>query len=168
MENNPYSSPAANLFGSVSETSAQGVSEPVLLQLKRTKPWVRLISVCCLILGILMLLVAVGIGTMGGLGKLPDSSSPSIMWLGTVMYALMGLLIYIYPGVKLWKFANRIATLLTRRSDEDLIAALDQQRSLWKYIGIWTLLMVCFVGLAILASIAVPIFNTIQSSAAGQ
>ncbi len=167
MENNPYSSPAANLFGSVSETSAQGVSEPVLLQLKRTKPWVRLISVCCLILGILMLLAAVGMAIAGASAF--DSKAPAAVGgVVAIIYAVMGLLIYIYPGVKMWKFANRIATLLTRRSDEDLIAALDQQRSIWKYSGILALLLICIMVLAILASLAVPVFNAIQSSAAGQ
>jgi uncharacterized membrane protein len=53
----------------------------------------------------------------------------------SILYALFAV-IYIYPALKLWKYASNIGALLISSSMSDLEAALSQQRSFWKFLGI--------------------------------
>ena len=58
--NNPYSSPQSNLFGGTDATSGDGVTQGVLLQLQKTKPWVRFMSVMMFVGAAFLVLAAVG------------------------------------------------------------------------------------------------------------
>ena len=59
-------------------------------------------------------------------------------------------LIYIFPAVFLWKYADRIAVFMRERSTGALASALEAQKSFWKFVGILTA-----VVLAIYAAIFV-------------
>ena len=61
-----------------------------------------------------------------------------------VFYGVFGLL-YLYPAMKMWKYGGRIMDLMVSRSSADLEAALNEQRIVWKFWGIITLLMICAV-----------------------
>jgi hypothetical protein len=157
MESNPYSSPAANLFGSTSGTSAESVSAGVISQLKRTKPWVRFIGVMMWIFVVLMLLVAAGMiiggSAMGSIMEKTNPGMPAGFMAGMgAMYVLLAFL-YIYPAVKIWKYGTSIGKLVLSGSNADLENALDQQRGFWKFIGIMMLIMIIIYAIAIVVMI---------------
>lgn len=87
------------------------------------------------------------------------SGSPMLaggMGIGiAVVYGLLSF-IYIYPAVKLWKYANAIRDLLRTNSEADLIDALNQQRAFWKFIGI---LFLSIVALYILVIVGAVVFG---------
>jgi len=105
MENpaNPYSTPAANLYGAASGGGADAVSPGTIAQLAGTKPWVRFISVMLWIAIGFMILGAIGLGSMMVLGlNQKNSASPfggMEMVVIAVMYGIMAFL-YIYPGFR--------------------------------------------------------------------
>ena len=148
MESNPYSTPSANLFGSSGATGSETVTPVAITHLQNTKPWVRFLAVLLFISGGLMMLSAVAMAVGGGVGALSregTSRGPAFMVIGmAVFYGVFGLL-YLYPAMKMWKYGGRIMDLMVSRSSADLEAALNEQRIVWKFWGIITLLMICAV-----------------------
>jgi hypothetical protein len=158
MPIDPYASPAANeVFAS---QSSSAVSAGVIQQLAGTKPWVRFISVLTFIGAGLMLILGL---VMMLMGSVIANASKNPMFTGgmgvvvAVIYIVMAA--YIYPGVKLWKYANYIGLLMSSGGVADLEMALSQQRSFWKFVGIILLVFVSlyaliFVGAIVLGGFA--------------
>jgi Family of unknown function (DUF5362) len=156
METNPYSAPAANpSFGS--NIGGGPVSAAAVAALAATKPWVRFMSVMVFIAAGFMVLAAIVMGVAAMSGTMMKSSggaaNPFAGPLGLVLIAVYAVLaiVYIFPGVKLWKYASSIAVLMQTGRDEDLVAALNQQRSFWKLIGVMLLVMLVLYVVAIVA-----------------
>ena len=156
MEANPYSTPAANLYGNASGTGTDAVSPGTIAALVGTKPWVRFISVM-LWIGIgFMIIGALAIGGLMAAGLSGASKAGPLggyeMVIIAVMYGVMAFL-YIYPAVKLWAFANRIGSLNSTRAVADLDAALNEQRRFWKFFGIMMIVMICLYGVFIIGMV---------------
>lgn len=154
---NPYSTPAANLYGSPASGAADSVSPSTIAVLAATKPWVRFMSVLMWIGVAFMLLAAVGMGVVSVMG-LAKQAKPSPFGgaefvVLAVIYGVMAF-IYIYPALKLWKYANRIGSLRATHTVTDLDAALNEQRSFWKFIGIMTILLLSLYIIAIIGFVA--------------
>lgn len=158
MESNPYTSPSANLFGSTSGTFAEGVPQEAITQLQGTKPWVRLIGVIMWIAVALMMFggVAVTLAGVSGISQVTQGRAGGMdgaMVIGIAVGYMIGALLYIYPTVKIWKYGSCIGRLVNSRSPEDLVAALNQQRSFWKFIGILVLITIVIYVLIIAAAV---------------
>lgn len=157
MSIDPYSSPASQVQPpSFSNSSA--VSQGVLAQLAGTKPWVRFMSVLMFLGAGLMVLVAlvmlVAGGSIAATAKTGGGALPAGMMSGiAILYALMAGL-YIYPALKLWKYANNIGTLLISGTMLDLEAALGQQRSFWKFLGIMIIAIFVLYFVIVIAVVA--------------
>ncbi len=173
MNSNPYSAPGSDPFGSSNLSSGEGISDGVLRHLRGTKGWVKLIAILCFLGAGLMLLgglavVAIGIfggsalasaaGTEGALAGIGGVIGMGV--LGAV-YAVFGL-IYLYPGFKLWGYAEGIEALLKDRSSVSLEKALNEQRRFWKFVGILAVIMIC---LYILIFLGMIIFGVIMGGA---
>ena len=159
--NNPYSSPQSNLFGGTESAGGDGVTQGVLLQLQKTKPWVRFMSVMMFIGAAFMLLAGVMMGALGATGAMKQVGGSQAFNAGfgvglAAVYALMAVL-YIYPALKLWKYADRIRDLLNSRQILDLEKALNEQRAFWKFVGVMIIVMfvVYFVAAIIIAAVGI-------------
>ncbi len=87
-----------------------------------------------------------------------------MMGVATV-YALMAVL-YIYPVLKIWKFGSSIGRLVASRDPRDLVAALDQQRAFWKFVGIVTLIGVVLYGVMIVGAIGASALMGVKAAGA--
>ena len=159
MTDNPYQPPSAPV--SASYASADGQISPLALQhLLRTQPWVRLVSIVGLIgvsLSLLiMILGGVGITNMGRT-RLNSAGEAGYM-AGSVGMTLAFALFYIYPLMKLSKYAAAIRSLRFTQSMAGLENALDQQRGFWKFVGLIMLIGIVFVFVALLG-----VFGTLFS-----
>lgn len=164
MSIDPYASPSAPPHASASGSSA--VSAGVLQQLSGTKPWVRFISV--------LMFVGAGFMVLGGLAMMlggaaffknsPDVGSPAVLGAVLGIVYLVFAIVYIYPALKLWKYANGIASLLASGSVMDLEDALNQQRSFWKFIGVMMLAILVLYALAFIILIVVGGFAAMKAS----
>ena len=108
--------------------------------LRKTRPWVRFISVLSSLLAALLFIGGVAIVAANLLMSDPPSRQFPIE-LGFA-YLAMGL-IYIGPALYLHRFASRIKELLAQRRESDLEAALKAQKSFWKLVGIMALVVLC-------------------------
>ena len=156
MEYDPYATPPTHVQGS-SYVENSPVSQEVLRQLAGTKPWVRFISVILFIgtgimmlFGVAMLFVGNSMASISSRQALPNGFG----FMLAAIYFVMGIL-YIYPAIKLWKYAGCIGTLLTTGAFFDLENALGQQRSFWKFFGIIMLLILSLYVLVIVGMITI-------------
>lgn len=165
MSIDPYSSPA-NYAQPPSFSASKEVSQGVLAQLAGTKPWVRFMSVLMFIGTGFMLLAAlimlVAGGTIAASAKASGGALPAGMMTGiSIVYALFAG-IYIYPALKLWKYASNIGTLLISSSMVDLEAALNQQRSFWKFLGIMVIALFVLYFVIVIAVVAIGGFAAMR------
>ncbi|HVH45019.1 MAG TPA: DUF5362 family protein [Labilithrix sp.] len=162
---NPYASPASQLapaggYGApTAEPYRSGehaeVSAASVELLRQTKPWVTFLSVMgfigsgLMLLGGLFMMVAGAFVPKTG----PTPFSPVLLGL---FYLPMAFL-YIYPSLKLWGFSSAIGRLLTQHTAANLEAALEQQKSFWKFVGILTIVLMTLYALLIVGIMVVGI-----------
>lgn len=146
---NPYQSPMTTTGASGDVGAADPSLGGAAGMLRQTKPWVRFISVMLFfgagfiaIIGLVF--VAFGMG-----GAMPGPLGP-IMGL---VYIVMALL-YVVPGVFLWKYADRIGVFLREQTPGRLTLALESQKSFWKFMGILMLVVLCVYFFAFLLVLA--------------
>ncbi len=166
MESNPYSSPAANLFGSTSGTSVESVSAGVINQLKRTKPWVRFMGVLLWIGVIFMSLAAaamlLGGATMGNVMAQANPGMPTGFMTGIAVLYIFLAVLYMFPAIKIWKYGTSIGKLVKSGSNADLEEALNQQRGFWKFVGIMAIIMIV-VYIVVMVGVAVFTFSAMAA-----
>jgi hypothetical protein len=156
MSIDPYATPAAT--GQMPGAHSQAViTEGVVGQLAGTKPWVRLISVMCFIgVGFMLLaglvMMVGGASMFNGIAKGNSGLTAGMITAMAVAYTIFGIL-YLYPAVKLWKYANRIGDLVRSGQSADLESALNEQRAFWKFFGVIILLFLALYGLIFLIAI---------------
>jgi uncharacterized membrane protein (DUF485 family) len=130
------------------------VSEQSVEMLRQTRPWVMLMGVLCFIGSAFMLLGGFAMLAMGALAS-ATAKSAAPMAVGVIYIPLAGL--YVYPGLKLTKYAGAIGRLLQSRASADLDAALEQQKSFWKFAGITTVVMIVLYIFIIIGAMAVGV-----------
>jgi hypothetical protein len=141
MEQNPYQAPASTVGQPAPQTpgysvQGTGVSPNSVNLLAQTRPWWRFFSV--------LMFIAVafgGIALLGALGNLAQVGMVGAILLPLVL-GLFGLAMYLFIGIKLWSSANSANRLAQTNSVADLEAVLEQQRSLWKVMGILTIIFI--------------------------
>lgn len=151
---NPYATGAPSY--SAPASASHSTADPLVIQvLQNTKPWVRLCSVIGFICTGFILLAAL-VMLLGGafMGNPQKAAMPfaGFQFVLGFIYAATGIL-YLFPSIKLWKYGSSILRLMTTGSNADLVEALDQQRSFWKFVGILILIMLALYAVAIVVGI---------------
>ena len=76
------------------------------------------------------------------------------MSLASLLYMVMAIL-YVAPGVFLYRYANAIRDLKANSNDAALEGALKHQKSFWRYVGIFTVVgLIMAVVTIVLAGVA--------------
>ena len=147
------------------------VADAVLDQLSRTKGWTRFFSVMLWIGAVFLILggiamMALGIlgGTMGEAGKEVMGAFGGMIGgivVGAVYFVMA--FFYVYPALKLGGFSTRINALLATPNDENLAAALNEQRAFWKYVGVMMIVMLILYFVVIIGAV---VFGVIAGASA--
>jgi hypothetical protein len=153
---NPYAAPGARQVQSQAPVEA-GVSARTVELMRRTRPWVLFLAVLGAISSAFMLLGALAVVALGGaatkamMGKDMEGAPAWLPMLIAGVYALVAAL-YVIPVVKLFKYSGAINALARTRSLRDLEAAIDYQRSFWKFVGLMTAIV---IGVYLLLAIVI-------------
>lgn len=131
-EQNPYQSPPTGERSEPSVTESQGqLATPRAIEiLGQTRPWVRFLSV----LGFIATALMAAMGLLGGALGLagPGGNTPIV-----ALFAYLPLsLVYFFPSLYLWRYADRISNLQQTGTAADMESALESQRSFWRFVGI--------------------------------
>lgn len=158
--NNPYGVPNSD----PQNFQSAEVSATVIELLRRTKGWVFFLAILGYIgCGLMVLAALVMMVGMGFISSKVESGLP-IGFVGLGLIYLVMAAFYIYPCIKLHKYAKAIKSLVQTQSSSDLEDALEHQRGFWKFIGVIALVITCIyaaifvvaiiggIGAAVLAS----------------
>ncbi len=155
----------------LSPLAHQAVSAAVIDQLARTKGWTRFFSVMLwigagfLVLGgIAVMFLGAFAGAMGEEVNSQFAAVGGAAVIGAIYIALS--LLYIYPALKLGSYSSRITELMEIPSEANLVAALDQQRAFWKYLGVSMIILFAFYAVMVVVTIGVIGFGA-ASAASG-
>jgi hypothetical protein len=160
---NPY---AASAPSHDTPVYSPGIVDPRAVQaLQGTKPWVRLCSVIGFISTGFILLAALVMLFGGAFMTTPKQVLPfaGFQFLVGLLYAAMGVL-YLFPSIKLWKYGSSIVRLMGSGSNADLIEALEQQRSFWKFVGIMILIMIVLYVVAIIGALGFTMVTAVRGA----
>ncbi len=140
------------------------MNDAVIDQLARTKGWTRFVSVMLWIAvgfmtlaGIIMFIIGIAGGSMGGSMRVLAGGAGMGILMGGLYLVMAGL--YAYPAMKLGNYSSRITDLLQDPTESNLVAALNEQRCFWKYVGIaiivyFGVVALIFVGALIVTMVA--------------
>ncbi|MFT3767907.1 MAG: hypothetical protein QM820_20855 [Minicystis sp.] len=124
------------------------VPAPIVDLLRQTRPWVMFLAILGFIGTGLMALVGLGMLGMGKMGNLPAG-------VGFVYIVLA--VIYLFPAVRLLRYASSIGLLLRDPRMERLRVAIESQKSFWKLVGIMTAIIVALYPIAIVIGVFVAV-----------
>ncbi len=161
MSQNPYAAPSSNIYGGDSYGNSNAVATSTINILRMTKGWARFLSVLAYIAGTLMVLFALYLLSQAGrLDSLPSELRRELAPLGggigivAVIYIAIAVIAYIIPAIILGGYAGNIGVLLINPSAQSLDAALDKQRSFFKYFGVLAAIGIIFFLLALILGAA--------------
>jgi hypothetical protein len=145
------------------------VSAGTVQALRETRPWVLFLAILGITSTGLMLLGGISVllfGAFASSSLASASGSAGVGFAGLGLTAVFGLvflalaLFYLYPIIKLFKYAGAINRLSRSGSVKDLEGALREQKSFWKFNGIVTVVILVLYFLAfmggLVGSMALP------------
>lgn len=138
------------------------VGSAVVDQLARTKGWTRFFSILMWLGAGFLLLAGAGMMLMGlAAGGAASELEQQLGAIGGgiglgVIYFLLAIF-YIYPALKLGSYSSRITDLMNSPNEANLVAALNQQRAFWKYVGILTIVMFVLNVIGVIVMIIVGV-----------
>jgi len=121
----------------------------VIFILRRTRPWVRLVSIIGFLSVVLMMVVGLG----GGLVGITAERTHPLVLLAYPLFALL----YFFPSLYLYKYSRRIGAFVAQGHQAQLESALEAQRAFWQFVGIVTLVGMVVVLCLLIAAIAVGV-----------
>jgi hypothetical protein len=165
MSDNPYESPQADINGINPLAAQPRLTETMIRYLKGASPWLRFLGILGFIgaggtmLGGVLFLAA---GTLGR-GLFAQVFSAQIdgadMGIAGGLSVFSGILILItgiiclFPARFIYNFGNRIKNFLQNNTEGELEAALKNNKSLWKFVGIVTIIYLAFLPVMFVFSI---------------
>ena len=138
------------------------ITENMLLSLRQTKSWVRFISILGFLSFILIVMSSLILfvpmikeltNIVEKIGQLPAIFLVVFLILMYVFFAIS----YYFPSYFLFKYASAIERLLDDGGVQEMEEALLNQKSFWRFVGIFILLVPCsFFGLSIILTFIIP------------
>ncbi len=118
-----------------------GITPAMMLYLKQTKPWVRFISLMLFIGTVLVFLLGLvlilGAGLLSSLSNSVFGGAP-VGVLGLISAAMA--CIYFFPALYLCRYASGIRKAIAVDQEGGVEEALKNQRSFWRFMGIFLLI----------------------------
>lgn len=129
------------------------VSDDMLDALNATRPWVKFLAILGFVVIAFMVLAGlvmfVGFSVAPATSKLPSFVGPAL----GILYLVLAVFCYLIPCLYLMRYANAI-TRIQVTGQAALEDALKQQKSFWKYVGIFTIVMLATYVLLVIGMIA--------------
>jgi hypothetical protein len=164
---NPYQSPEAAVKPEAPLVSQTGLTEIMLGYLKGASPWLRFIGIMgfigcgLMVLGGILFLALIPV--MGSVWEtIPDMGTFSA-YFGAAFGGSMGIYFFIcaiigfFPSRFIYTFGNRIRSYLLSGADRDLEEAFKNNKSLWKFAGIVTIISLAFIPVMIIVGIVIAV-----------
>jgi hypothetical protein len=124
--------------------------------LKKAAKWARFLA----IVGFVTCGFIVVFGFFAGsfIAAMANRLSPTSVELGpsvlTVFFCIVTAVIYFFPFLYLYQFSKRAFNGIDFKSDAEIEVAVEKLKSFFKFVGVLTIIMLCFYALGFLGFIA--------------
>ena len=165
---NPFAAPLSLVADPSGSPGA--VSAGVVETLRRTKGWVRFMAVLGFVGAGLSLLVGLGFAAVSFVaGTRPSGQAPAPMpvtlLVGYALLMCVAAVIYLFPSLRLLKYASAITRLELARDSGTLEAALEQQRAFWCLVGVISLVSILLYGLLLVGGMGAAMVAAMRAAA---
>jgi hypothetical protein len=160
---NPYQSPEAAVVPETPIAIQGTLTENMLAYLKGATPWLRFVGILGFISSGLVVLMGFsmvpfvsvmdqtwaeipGFESLGGVFNATFSGFMVVMFIGA------GLLLF-FPSLYIFRFGEKIRSYIRTGADRDLELAFQNNKSLWKFMGIICIIQLAFVPLLIIGGV---------------
>ena len=163
---NPFQSPEAD-SKIVTPLVSQGILSDIMLKyLKEASPWLRFMGIMGFIscgfmaLGgiVFAILLPFGISFFNGSSEFFPGliSSFSLMIVYSMYFVGAGLLMF-FPSLFIYRFGAKIRSYLLSNSEGELELAFKNNKSLWKFLGILTIISLASLPIFIIIGVIVAV-----------
>lgn len=118
------------------------VSPKAMAYLSETRGWGKFLAIVGFCLAGLIVILGFSLGAIFSYLGQPN---PFTGYMG-MFYSVFGLL-YFFPSYYLYKFSSQLKIALKTKDDESLALAFENLKSLYKFIGIFTIIFIGLYGL---------------------
>ncbi len=147
------------------------MTEPMVRAMLAIGPWARFFSILGIIFTVLgamggLILIAMGIA---GVSMPRDMGGREIEFIPMIGLTVLGLLylvmtlLYVFPVIFLFKTANGVARMKRGEMVGGIEHALTNQKSLYKYFGILTIVMLCLYPVFIIVIVVAALASSMPS-----
>ena len=155
---NQYNSGQAPIVPEQNQSEGS-LSETMLRYLKETSPWLRFIGILGFIsCGIMALIAILILAASGFLASLLSGWENIPVWLISIFYAAMGAVIF-FPSRFTYNFGSKINKYQFSNSNEDLETAFKNNKSLWKFYGIMSIICLAMIPFSIIIPIIISVIT---------
>ena len=121
--------------------------------LKEIAGWTYFLSIIGFIFVGLLVLIAVSANSIyNNMAQFSQESPFDVGLFMTAVYVIVAL-IYFFPILFLFKFSKRLKSALKSKEDEELASALEMLKSHYKFVGVFTIIVLSLYALAIIAGL---------------
>jgi len=132
---------------------SNSLSDSAKAHLLETTRWTKFLAILSFIFIALMLIGFIFMISAGSMMSSASSGMGSSPWMITIVWLLLGLF-YWYPSVMLYKFSNAMKDGLNTANNELVENAFRYQKNFWKYMGIFTIVVISLYLIVIVAVVA--------------
>jgi hypothetical protein len=142
---NPYQSPRNISVPETPLVSRGELSEAMLRYLKEASPWLRFVGILSFISCGFMVLGGVAAAiVLLAVSSLAEEIGGSYAALLGLVYVVMGVVLF-FPARFIYFFGAKIRSYQISNSPEDLELAFKNNKSLWKFLGICSIISLAIV-----------------------
>jgi len=138
-----------NIFKKEEET-VFNITDEIRPYLQETARWCRFLAIMGFIFMGLVILGFVAVILFGAYGKLPGNAM-AMIGMGVVYVAVA--VVYLFPTLYLYQFSNKIKNWLLTKDENAFVTGFANLKSFFRFIGILTIIAICFYGLMLLVMI---------------
>lgn len=134
--------------------SSLTVNNMATAYLNETRSWGKFLAIVGFCFAALFVVLGLSLDTIfSSLGQ----ENPFSGYIG-IVYALMGL-VYFFPAYYLYKFSTQLKTALATKDTETLASAFENQKSLYKFMGVFMIIVLGFYVLGGLMMLFITLVN---------
>jgi hypothetical protein len=156
---NPWQSPGTEVRAEETGGAQGGLNTVMIRYLKEASPWLRFLGILgyigaifVIVLGVIMTIyLAVTGSSLGG-----DALSATFGSFMGLIY-LVGGVVSFFPARFTYRFGTKIRNYLASNADQDLEAAFQNNKALWKFNGILWIVYLAFIPIAIIGAVIAAI-----------
>jgi hypothetical protein len=166
---NPYASPKAESIPENDLITRQSLTDTMTVYLREAAPWLRFIGIVGYIgCGFLAVLGIASIAGMNALSGLWDSIS-ELGSMGSLFNSafsitfgfnfLLTAVLCFFPSRFIWNFGSKLRSYFQNGREQELELALKNNKSLWKFLGIITIINLSMIPVLIVIVIITAVVS---------